>query len=224
MRQVQGSYSTRCKLSILAALALSIIGIAAPANAATMSSCVNQPGSPTNVSGTLYTQFTCSLYNDASSYSIDLTPFMTQGGANLFDNLVGPGYVVVMNGDPNVVSAGDTNEAALFNQSLWQTVLYWPGGQDAGTASDSLTVDWSTAFPAASVVQTFDEDLYGSGTDSAFFVQSTGSETVYAPGSNEYDVFVPEPSSLSLFGAALLGFAGFAVYRRRKQSGADLAA
>ena len=29
---------------------------------------------------------------------------------------------------------------------------------------------------------------------------------------------VPEPSSLSLFGAGLLGFAGFAVFRRRKQS------
>jgi hypothetical protein len=32
---------------------------------------------------------------------------------------------------------------------------------------------------------------------------------------------VPEPSSLSLFGATLLGFAGFAFYRRRKQTGAD---
>lgn len=35
---------------------------------------------------------------------------------------------------------------------------------------------------------------------------------------------VPEPSTLSLFGAALVTFAGFAVYRRRKQSPSDLAA
>ena len=35
---------------------------------------------------------------------------------------------------------------------------------------------------------------------------------------------VPEASTLSLFGAGLLGCAVFAVYRRRKQSGADLAA
>jgi hypothetical protein len=35
---------------------------------------------------------------------------------------------------------------------------------------------------------------------------------------------VPEPSTLSLFGAGLFTFAGFAWYRRRKQAGADLAA
>ena len=40
----------------------------------------------------------------------------------------------------------------------------------------------------------------------------------------QVDTSVPEPSTLSLFGAALLSFAGFAMYRRRKQSGADLAA
>jgi hypothetical protein len=212
---------------LLAALIVSLIAVAAPAHAATMSSCANNPGSPANVDGTLYTQFTCSLYDDASSYSIDLTPFMTQGGANFFDNLVGAGYLVVLNGDPNVVSANDTNDAALFNQSLWQTVLFWPGDQDAGTASDSLSVYWAGAFPAASVVQAFDESLYG-GPDSIFFVQSMGAETVYAPnpegpnGGNVYDIFVPEPSSLSLAGAGLFGFAVFAWYRRRKPS-ADLA-
>ena len=220
VRRHQRSYSMSCHISLLAVLALSIIGIAAPANAATMSSCVNQPGSPTNSGGTLYTQFTCSLYNDASSYSIDLTPLMTQDGALLSDNVVGAGYVIVLNGDPLVVSAGDTNEAALFNQSLWEAVLFWPGDQNAGQTSDSLTVYWPTAFPAASVVQTFDENLYGL-PDSAFFVQSMGSETVYAPYApgigNEYDIYVPEPSSLSLFGAALLSLAGFAAYRRRKQ-------
>ena len=60
-------------------------------------------------------------------------------------------------------------------------------------------------------------------------MQSTGYETVYAPNApgigNEYDIYdVPEPSSLSLFGAGLLSFAGFAAYRRRKQPRADLAA
>jgi len=237
MRHIQRSLFTRCKLSLLAVLALGIMGVAAPANA-TISSCANNPGSPVNVDGTLYTQFTCSLYNDASSYSIDLTPVMTQGGANLFDNLVGPGYLVVMNGDPNVVSAGDSNDAALFNQSLWDAVLFWPGDQDAGTASDSLSVYWPTAFPLATDVLASDESLQASYLSlydlsvpiSAFFVQSTGYETVYAPnpdglnGGNVYDVFVPEPSSLSLFGAGLLSFFGFAAYRRRKQPRADPAA
>jgi len=189
----------------------------------TASGCVNQPGSPTDVAGTLYTQFTCTLYNDASTYTINLTPFMTQGGANLFDNLVGAGYVVIMNGNPLTVSNNDTTDAALYNESLWVAVLYWPGDQDAGTASDALTVYWQGAFPLATVVQNFDETLYGSGTDSEFFVQSTGSETVYAPDANEYDIVVtPLPAALPLFatGAGMIGL----LARRRKKKAAALAA
>jgi len=206
----------------VAAFCFSFAALAFPqtSSAGTISSCANQPGSPTDSGGTLYTQFTCSLYNDASSYTIDLTPVMTQGGASLYDNLVGPGYVVVMNGNPNVVSASDTNDAALYDESLWVAVLYWPGDQDAGTASDSLTVYWPTAFPTASVVQTFDENLYGAGADSGFFRESTPPETVYAPGANEYDIFttpIPEPATLALFGAGL-GLLGFARRRRGKSA------
>src|ERR1039458_8242664 len=124
----------------------------------TSSTCTNTSSSPTNVQDTLYTAFTCSLYNDASShtYTFDLTPLMEEGGASLYDNLVGAGYVVVINADPITVSSNDTNDAALYDESLWAAVLYWPGDQDAGTASDSLTVYWPSAFPSASLVQAFD--------------------------------------------------------------------
>ena len=104
-------------------------------------------------------RFTCTLYNDASTYTIDLTPFMTQGGASLSDNVVGAGYVVVMNGDPLTVSNNDTNEAALYNQSLWAAVLFWPGDQYAGAASNSLTVYWPGAFPSATDVKTLNQAL-----------------------------------------------------------------
>src|ERR1039458_7418167 len=79
----------------------------------TSSTCTNTSSSPAN--GTLYTAFTCSLYNDASShtYTFDLTPLMEEGGASLYDNLVGPGYVVVINADPITLSSNDTNDAAL---------------------------------------------------------------------------------------------------------------
>jgi hypothetical protein len=87
-----------------------------------------------------------------------LTPVLTSGGAQLSDNLVGAGYEVVINGDPNTLADDNTG---LFNQALWSTVLYWRGDQDAGTASDSLTVYWPGTFPTVSTVQNFDQSIYG---------------------------------------------------------------
>ena len=206
-------------------LFLGLVWVVLPTSAfaSTASGCSNQSGSPTNDGGTLYTQFTCTLYNDASTYTIDLTPYITQGGANFYDNLVGAGYVVVMNGDPSTVSNNDANDAALFNESLWVAVLYWPGDQDAGYGSDALTVYWQGAFPSATTVQTFDDNLYGPGADSYFFVQSTGSETIYGPNANnEYDVIVtPLPAAFPLFatGAGMIGL----LARRRKKKAAALA-
>ena len=186
------------------------------------SSCTNSAGSPTSVDFgppygiVLYTAFTCSLYDDASSYTIDLTPLMTQGGANLSDNLVGAGYVTVINGDPNVISAGDTDDAALYNESLWDTVLYWPGDQDAGAASDTLTVYEAGDFPSAATMQTFDENLYGTGIDSEFFIEATGPETVDTPYPNEYDIYAsPEPGSMPLLALGLAMLAGLIAVRRR---------
>lgn len=215
----------------LAAFALAAAGfvvLAFPQTSfgATISTCANS-SPPNDVQGTLYTSFTCSLYNDVSSYTINLTSLMEEGGANLYDNLLTPGYVVVLNGDPNVVSVGDTNDAALYNESLWEAVLYFPGDQDAGTASDSLTVYWPSAFPSASVVQTLDEGLYGSGSDSEFFVESGGFETVYDPcpgcgGNDVYDIYesttaVPETSTWAMM---LIGF-GLVGFRLRRRSTAQ---
>ena len=70
---------------------LCLAGVFACALNANVSSCANRSTSPvTGSDGTLYTQFVCSLYNDASSYNIDLLSLETQGGALIRAMLSGP--------------------------------------------------------------------------------------------------------------------------------------
>ena len=187
---------------------------------ADVSGCVNRSTSPITIGDIVYTQFDCSLYNDASTYTIDLKPLMTQGGASLSDNLVGPGYEVVINGDPNTLAPDSTG---LFNQNLWVAVLYWPGDQDTGSASDSLTVYWPGAFPTASDVQTFDMNLYPDAAVSDFFIPRTGDLTVYAPGNDgtnvnydAYSVITPEPGAVLLLGFQLAILGGVVLGMRRR--------
>ncbi len=168
----------------------------------------------TDMPGDTYTPFSCTLYNDAPTYTIDLTPLMTYGGASLYDNLVGPGYVVEINGDPTMLNDDSTG---LLNESLWAAVLYWPADQDAGTASDALTVYFPGDFPSVSTVLDFDQNIYGPTDDSEFFIETTGDDTVYAPGSNSYETITPEPASPRfLLGVCLAIMAGVILNRRRR--------
>jgi len=213
-------------LALLLALALAQTSFADTSLASSgASSCTNDPSSPYLAADdvTLIADFTCSLYDDASSYTINLAPLMNQDGGIYYDNsVVTPGYAVIIQGDPLAISDNDADEDALYNESLWEAVLYFPGGPDAGTASDSLIVYWPGAFPDASVVQSFDETEYaGDGIpDSGFFTEATGSETVYLPYVDEYDVYVPEPGTMPMLviGLAFLGV----VALKRRHAGAQV--
>jgi hypothetical protein len=130
--------------------------------------------------------------------------------------------------------------ADLFNRSLWQTVLYFPGDQGATYLpapepayifSDSLTVYWPGAFPTVSDVHTVNDPLvsYYGASDSDFFIQYTPPLTVYQPGnpcptqgqspcSDEYDIYTPEPGTMVLLGSSLVLLSGV-VLRRRKTAG-----
>jgi hypothetical protein len=228
----------KTRVFFLAALVLLVaqasFGATISGSGGTASSCTNLPGAPFNPSGdgvTLYSYFDCKLYPDVSSYSFppNLQSLMTFGGAALSDNIVGAGYYVVINGDPNTLP---NNGSGLYNESLWKTVLFFSGDYFSGLFSDNLSVYWPAAFPVGfpATVAAYNDNIlnaYGlGGEDSLFFIQYTPSVTVYQPGlpcdgpgpcSNEYDIYTnaptptPEPgtvlplaSGLALLGGALL--------------------
>jgi hypothetical protein len=225
----------RIRALFFVALALVVaqtsFGATVSGSGGTASSCTNLPGAPFNINGTLYAYYDCSLYGDVSSYSFNLTSLMTEGGANLSDNEVGAGYFVVINGDPNTMT-DDGGPDGLFNRSLWETVLYFPAVNVLSTVSDSLTVDWPGAFPAASTVQNYDEFLYPGFPDAGFFIQYTPPETVWVPNgpcdddggvpcSNEYDIYAtPEPGTMLLLGSGLAMLGGVLLKKRRTAGGA----
>jgi hypothetical protein len=205
------------QFALVASLTASI-----PAMASTVSSCAqgaildDGDGGTVYGSGDFYGTFTCNLYPSASSYTIDLTPYLTDGGTvNLYDGFIvtplTPGYAIIING-PNTLP---DNSTGLLNENLWEAVLYFVPDLDQGTGSDELTVYWAGAFPDAATILASDQLEYaGDGyADSAFFTESTGNVTVYDPGPDTYNVLTPEPTSLLLLGTGLVGLAGIA---RRK--------
>jgi hypothetical protein len=109
-----------------------------------------------------------------------------------------------LSGSTLAVDPGST----LFNLYDNSTGNYLQGGQ-----ADTNTMDgWLADFTALDT-----EGLNGIWVAEGLTSGNSGPESLTV---NSLSVSVPEPSSLSLFGAALISFAGFIMVRRRKQTGA----
>jgi hypothetical protein len=180
-------------------------------------SCSEAPGYPNSTLGYVQTGFVCSLSDTSSTYNVDLSPFIEAGGGTEDNNDVGTAYLVVTTDNPATASL-----STLEDVSDWAAVLYLQNNQ-AGLGSSLLTMYWPGDFPSATTVVNYDNtDWPAYSTQSFFFQESPGGETVLFPGSpNVYDVYTPavtsltpEPSSFTLLFSGVLGLGLFAARKR----------
>lgn len=166
-----------------------------------------------------YVNILCNLYYNGSPNAFDLSGLMTEDGSLLSNNDFGANYTVVINGNPATMT-DDSGVDGLFNESNWEAVLFFPGGDpDGADYSDMLDVLWPGTFPSSATIQSFNEGIYGASTDADFFVQATGSETIIGAGSDDqFDVFtaVPEPAPFALMLTGMLSVALLVGIKRQR--------
>jgi hypothetical protein len=150
-------------------------------------------------------------FGDISIYITETNQFPL--GFHYFESLFGsssiaPGATVVEStyfhdcGVPNA-SCNSTSDVFALS-TLLSTATFTSDG----------TADLDAPLPAGSTSPYAITEVYSlTLTEAGYGYQNAGA----------IDERIPEPSALSLFVAALIGFAGFATYRRRKQTGADRA-
>ena len=170
-----------------------------------VTNCVSRPNQPDGGGGFI-TGFDCNFYREAV-YPFDLTSFITNGGADLGENELVPGYIIW------TTDANDVLNNTVTDPAAWKDVLFFDNNLAFGTASSQVFVDWpgGPSFPSSAAV-----------TAAGYFVLPWNPSGVefFDPGDNNHTFTVnenfapvPEPSTLVLVFAAGLGTL---IVRRRR--------
>ena len=193
---------TRLLVLVVFSLLMAQVVFAGP-----VTNCVSRPN-VSDGSGGFITGFDCNFYHEGV-YPFDLTPYITNGGASLGENELGPGYIVW------TTDALDVTNQTLTDPAAFKDILDFDANL-GGNFSSQVYVDWPVGqggpgFPAPATIEL---QLYlvlpwnPSGVE--FFDPGDGNHTFTV---NDNLPSVPEPSTLLLAFTACLGIL---IVRRRR--------
>jgi hypothetical protein len=168
---------------------------------------------PTQASATVVT------YTFSNDASLTFSDGNVEDVSGSFDFNTAGGLV----SNADIILTGTGPEAGTYSANPFYDDTVFPAVCASPSGTIPILCTWyTTALGSAPAVSDLMPSPPGGGI--GYFATDPGTNITETAATGDIATTpVPEPSTLSLFGAGILSFAGIALYRRRKQSRADLA-